>query len=64
MQWFVRLALLMVPLLILAGCDTKPKPAETPKQLIEPPKGRPTPSGGGSKAPPQTSQVPRAMMGA
>jgi hypothetical protein len=55
MRSFVRLAALLLTLLVLAGCDTKPKPADTPKQLMEPPGHRPVPSGGGKPA--QTSQI-------
>lgn len=59
MRWLVRLAVSVLPLLVLIGCDNgKPKPAELPKQLMEPPKSRPIPGGTGPKAPPQTSQLP------
>jgi hypothetical protein len=58
MRALMRLAVAMVPLLLMMGCDNgKPKPAELPKQLMDPPKTRPTP-GGGSKAPPQTGELP------
>jgi hypothetical protein len=57
MRLIVRLALAILPLVVLIGCDNgKPKPAELPKQLMEPPKTRPIPGGGGGKTPPQTSQ--------
>lgn len=60
MRSFVGFVVVLVPLLVLAGCDSKPKPAETPKQLMEPPKTRPMPSGG-SKTPAQASQIPEPM---
>jgi hypothetical protein len=56
MRSFFRFAFVALPLLGLAGCDTKPTPADPPKQLMEPPKTRPTPTGGGN-APAQTSQI-------
>lgn len=56
MKSFVALALLMVTLPVLAGCGSKPQPAEPPKQLMEPQKGWPKPSGGG-KAPAQMNQI-------
>ncbi len=63
MRVMMRLALAILPLLLVIGCDNgRPKPAELPKGLMDPPKSRPIPGGGGSKAPPQTGQVPlRAM---
>ena len=64
MRVMMRLALAILPLLLVIGCDNgRPKPAELPKELLPPPKTRPMPGGGGgSKAPPQTGQVPfRAM---
>ena len=56
MRWLVRLAVSILPLLVLIGCNGKPKPAELPKQLMEPPKTRPIPGGSGPKAPAQTGQ--------
>jgi hypothetical protein len=65
MRALMRLAVAMVPLLLMMGCDNgKPKPAELPKQLMDPPKTRPIPGGGGSKAPPQTGQLPPRMINA
>jgi hypothetical protein len=55
MKLFVRFAVWIVPLLALVGCDSKPKPADVPKNQMELPKTRPMPAGGGNKAP-QTSQ--------
>ena len=59
MNVITRLAVAVLPLLLVIGCDDgKPKPAELPKQLMDPPKSRPIPGGGGSKAPPATGQLP------
>jgi hypothetical protein len=55
MKAFFRVVVLVLPLLVLVGCDSKPKPAEIPKDQMELPKTRPTPAGGGNKAP-QTGQ--------
>jgi hypothetical protein len=64
MKMMIRLAVVFLPLLLVIGCDNgKPKPAELPKQLMDPPKTRPIP-GGGSKAAPQTGQVPLRIMDA
>jgi hypothetical protein len=57
MRFFGPLQLLLLILLAPAGCDLKPQPAETPKHLIEPPKTRPRPNGGGN-APAQMSKLP------
>jgi hypothetical protein len=60
MRVMMRLTVAVLPLLLVIGCDNgKPKPAELPKELMPTPKTRPIPGGGGgSKAPPQTGQVP------
>ncbi len=59
MRVMLRLAISTLPIVLLIGCDNgKPKPAELPKQLMDPPKTRPIPGGGSSKAPPQTGQAP------
>jgi hypothetical protein len=59
MRALMRLAVALVPLLLMMGCDNgKPKPAELPKQLMDPPKTRPIPGGGGKTAP-QTGELPR-----
>ena len=62
MRLLVRLAVLVVPFFVGVGCDNgKPKPAELPKQLMEPPKTRPIPGGG--KAPAQTTQQEQELQG-
>ncbi|HLJ92456.1 MAG TPA: hypothetical protein VKU02_04610 [Gemmataceae bacterium] len=59
MRVILRLVVTILPIALLIGCDNgKPKPAELPKRLMDPPKTRPIPGGGSSKAPPQTGQAP------
>jgi hypothetical protein len=55
MKLFVHMAVMVMPLFLLIGCDSKPKPTDLPKNQIEVPKTRPTPAGGSNK-PPQTGQ--------
>ncbi len=57
MKSLVRLLVALLPLFLLGCGGDKPRPADTPKQLMEPPKIRPIP-GGGNK-PPATSRLLR-----
>jgi hypothetical protein len=59
MKLLARLGVSLLPFLLLSGCESKPKPAEVPKQDLEPPKTRPMP--GGSSKPTATSQLPRPV---
>jgi hypothetical protein len=52
MKRFIGLLLLIGPLFALAGCGSKPQPAEPPKQLIPLPKHDPIAPGGGKKGEP------------
>jgi hypothetical protein len=63
MRLIARLAVLILPL-VLVGCDGKPKPAELPKEPMEPPKSRPTPAGGKKAPPPQTGEIRARMLDA
>ena len=53
----VHILVALLPVLLLIGCgEGRPRPADTPRQLMDPPKIRPMPGGG--NRPPATTQRP------
>jgi hypothetical protein len=61
MKQFVRLVLVILPLVVLLGCGAgKPKPAELPQETIPLPKRGPLPSGRGKGSEAAQLRMPAA----